>query len=307
MGETKKDILVRVYILYGFMCLFGLAIILKIWYIQNVRGEQLIALADSLTTKTAIIEPSRGNIYSADGSLLATSVPTYDLYMDLQLETITNDVFKSGLDSLAIGLSRILGDKSPNAYKQLLISARKPGPGKRYFPLKKNVTHAQQKKLYELPVFRLGRYKGGLIAEVKNKRVKPFTILADRTIGYKLDGVGSVGIEGAFDQYLKGNTGIRLMQKMSGNVWKPLNDENEIEPLDGNDVITTIDLNLQDVAESELERQLAGHKADKGCAILMEVQTGAIMAIANLERGSDGVYRETYHDGIDGGWLCLSR
>ena len=140
MGETKKDILVRVYILYGFMCLFGLAIILKIWYIQNVRGEQLIALADSLTTKTAIIEPSRGNIYSADGSLLATSVPTYDLYMDLQLETITNDVFKSGLDSLAIGLSRILGDKSPNAYKQLLISARKPGPGKRYFPLKKSTS-----------------------------------------------------------------------------------------------------------------------------------------------------------------------
>ncbi len=298
MGETKKDILVRVYILYGFMCIFGAAIIFKIWFIQNVRGEQLIALADSLTTKTAIIEPARGNIYSADGSLLATSVPTYDLYMDLQLETITNDIFKSGLDSLAIGLSKILGDKSPYAYKQLLIFARKPGPGKRYFPLKKNVTHAQQKKLYELPVFRLGRYKGGLIAEVKNKRVKPFTILADRTIGYKLDGVGAVGIEGAFDQYLKGNTGVRLMQKMSGNVWKPLNDENEIEPLDGNDVITTIDLNLQDVAESELERQLAGHKAEKGCAILMEVQTGAIMAIANLERGSDGNYRETYNFGV---------
>lgn len=297
MGETKKDILVRVYLLYAFMCLFGVAIVGRIWYIQNVRGDELRSLADSLTTRNAIIEPARGNIYSADGSLLATSVPTYDLYLDLQLETITNEVFKAGLDSLALGLSKVLGDKTPYAYKQLLISARKPGPGKRYFPLKKNVTHAQQKKLYELPVFRLGRYKGGLIAEVKNKRLKPFSILADRTIGYKTDS-SSVGIEGAFDSYLKGNTGVRVMQKLSGNVWKPINDENEIEPMDGNDVITTIDVNLQDVAESELERQLRGHKADKGCAILMEVQTGAIMAIANLQMVSEGVYRESYNFGV---------
>lgn len=298
MGETKKDILLRVYVLFGLMCLFGISIVGKIWHTQNVRGEELRAIADSLTTKTTKIEPSRGNIYSADGSLLATSVPTYDLYLDLQVETITKEMFNEGLDSMSLGLSRILGDRSASEYKRLLREARRPGPGKRYYPLKKNVSHAQQQQLYKLPVFRAGRYKGGLIAEVKNKRVKPFAVLADRTIGYKIEGVGAVGIEGSFDEYLKGNTGVRLMQKISGNVWKPLNDENEIEPQDGQDVITTIDLNLQDVAESALERQLNDHKADKGCAILMEVQTGAVLAIANLERVGEDKYRETYNFAI---------
>ncbi len=295
MGETKKDILVRLYVVYALVCVMGLAIVYRIWHIQNVKGGELIALADSLTTKDVVIQPSRGNIYSSDGSLLATSVPTYDLYVDLQLETITNDVFSNGLDSLAQGLSRILGDRGPSEYKALLRDARRPGPGKRYFPLKKNVSHAQLQQLYKLPVFRMGRYKGGLISEVKNKRVKPFTLLAERTIGYKIDGVGGVGIEGSFDDYLKGNTGMRLMQKISGNVWKPLNDENEIEPQDGQDVITTIDLNLQDVAESSLERQLIEHKAEMGCAVLMEVSTGAILAIANLKRDEQGRYKESYN------------
>lgn len=295
MGETKKDILVRLYVVYAFLCVLGVAIVCRIWYVQHVKGSELIALADSLTTKDVVIEPSRGNIYSADGSLLATSVPTYDLYLDLQLETITKQVFDAGLDSLATGLSRILRDRSANDYKSLLREARRPGPGKRYFPLKKNVTHAQLQQLYKLPVFRMGRYKGGLISEVKNKRVKPFALLADRTIGYKIEGVGAVGIEGSFDGYLKGNTGVRLMQKISGNVWKPLNDENEIEPQDGQDVITTIDLNLQDVAESSLERQLIEHKAEMGCAVLMEVSTGAILAIANLKRDEQGRYRESYN------------
>lgn len=295
MGETKKDILVRLYVVYAFLCIMGLAIVYRIWHIQQVKGDELIAIADSLTTKNVIIEPSRGNVYSSDGSLLATSVPSYDLFLDLQLETITNDVFNTGIDSLAIGLSRILRDRSANDYKLLLREARKPGPGKRYYPLKKNVTHAQLQQLYKLPVFRMGRYKGGLISEVKNKRVKPFSLLAERTIGYKIEGVGSVGIEGSFNDYLKGNTGVRLMQKISGNVWKPLNDENEIEPQDGQDVITTIDLNLQDVAESSLEKQLIAHKAEMGCAVLMEVSTGAVLAIANLKRDSQGRYRESYN------------
>ncbi|HMT30396.1 MAG TPA: penicillin-binding protein, partial [Bacteroidia bacterium] len=128
--------------------------------------------------------------------------------------------------------------------------------------------------------------------------VKPFNILAERTIGYKMDGVEPVGIEGAFDKHLKGVSGKRLMQRISGNVWKPLNDENEIDPLDGNDVITTIDLNLQDVAENSLQTQLSLNDAEKGCAILMEVSTGEILAIANLKKGADGFYREEFNFGV---------
>ncbi|MBK6644077.1 MAG: hypothetical protein IPG39_24065 [Bacteroidetes bacterium] len=141
----------------------------------------------------------------------------------------------------------------------------------------------------------MGRYKGGLIADQKNKRIKTNDMLAARTIGYIKEGVEPVGIEGAFDKYLKGREGFRMMQRISGNVWKPLYHENEVEPEEGKDVVTTIDLNLQDVAHHSLETQLMKHNADKGCAILMEVQTGSVLAITNLKRGNDGVYREEFN------------
>jgi cell division protein FtsI (penicillin-binding protein 3) len=296
MGETKKDILLRVYLVYIFICLFGLAIVVKIWHLQYVEGDYWRAKADSLTTKLQNIEPSRGNIYSSDGSLLATSVPIYDLRVDMMTETITKNIFNENVDSLSILLSRLFNDRSPAEYKTALREARHDG--ERYYLLKKNVSYNNYQKVRTFPIFRMGRYKGGLIAEQKNKRVKPFSLLAERTIGYKMDGVEPVGIEGAFDAQLKGTVGMRLMQKISGNVWKPLNDENEIEPRDGNDIVTTIDLNLQDVAENSLYTELSRHDAEKGCAILMEVETGAVMAIANLKKGVDGNYHEEFNFGV---------
>jgi cell division protein FtsI (penicillin-binding protein 3) len=296
MGEAKKDILVRVYLVYFFMCLFGAAIVVRIWHLQQVEGETWRAKADSLTTKLENIEPARGNIFSADGSLLATSVPIYDLRVDMMTESITKDVFNEHVDSLSICLSRLFRDRSSEEYKHALREARKNGY--RYYLLKKNVSYTDLQKVRTFPIFRLGRYKGGLIAEQKNKRVKPFNLLAARTVGYKAEGVEPVGIEGAFDEHLKGTSGMRLVQRLSGGVWKPINDENEIEPRDGNDVITTIDINLQDVAENSLYTQLSSHNADKGCAILMEVATGRVMAIANLKRGSDGSYHEEFNFGV---------
>lgn len=296
MGDTKKDILKRIYLVYLFICFFGAAIIGKIWHLQFVEGPAWRAKADSLTTKLNKIEPSRGNIYTSDGSLLATSVPIYDLRIDILSESITKEIFNNNIDSLAISLSRLFNDKPASEYKRLIRETRHDG--ERYYLLKKGISYKELLAVKKFPIFRMGRYKGGLIPEQKNKRIKPFEYLASRTVGYKMDDVEPVGIEGAFDKQLKGVSGMRLMQKISGNVWKPLNDENEIEPRDGNDVITTIDLNIQDVAQHSLEYHLMQNNAEKGCAILMEVATGEIRAIANLKRGSDGKYREEFNYGI---------
>lgn len=296
MGDTKKDILKRVYLVYLFICIFGAAIVGRIWHLQFVEGDSWRAKADSLTTRLNKIEPARGNIYTSDGSLLATSVPIYDLRVDMLSESITKEIFNNNIDSLSISLSRLFKDRPASEYKLVLREARREGA--RYFLLKKGVSYKELQAVKKFPIFRMGRYKGGLIPEQKNKRVKPFEYLASRTVGYKMDDVEPVGIEGAFDKHLKGVSGMRLMQRISGNVWKPLNDENEIEPRDGNDVITTIDLNIQDVAQHSLENQLMKHNAEKGCAILMEVATGEIRAIANLKRGTDGRYREEFNFGV---------
>ncbi len=299
MAEKKSDILGRGYLVFAGFILFALAIIGRVGYLQLVEGEKWKSKADSLTLSYRTISPLRGNIYASDGSLLATSLPRYDVHLDLMAPGITKDVFKEQLDSLALGLSRTLGDKSKNEYLQLLKQARRDGD--RFFLLKRNVSYAQQKALRTLPIFRLGKNKGGLIIDQLSRREKPFKLLAARTIGYKMSNqeVVPVGIEGAFDTDLKGRTGKRLMQRIAGNVLKPVNSENEIEPLDGSDVVTTIDLNLQDVAENALMQQLQKHDAAMGCAILMEVATGHIKAIANLKRKDDvDTYVEDYNYAI---------
>ena len=296
MKETKKDILWRVYVVYIFICLFGLAIIVQVFRLQFVQGQYWREKADSLTLAYKKIEPARGNIYSADGSLLATSVPVYDVHVDFMSEAVTKQVFSENVDSLAYCLSALFKDNSKDEYKRFLKESRKDG--ERYGLLKKNVSFNQLKELRQFPIFRLGRYKGGLIVEQKSRRERPFRLLAARTIGYNIPGVTPVGLEGSYDKFLKGTSGIRLMQKISGSVWKPLNDDNEVDPKEGNDVITTIDVNIQDVAENSLLTQLQMHNAEAGCAIMMEVATGEIRAIANLKRSSDGSYHEDFNSAI---------
>ncbi len=296
MGENRKSVLIRVYSVYAFMVVFGLAIIIQVCNLQFVQGDYWRAKADSLTTRLLPIEASRGNIYSVDGRLLATSVPIYDLRVDMLADGITREVFATELDSLSICLARLFKDKPAGEYKRILRNAR--SDNNRYFLLKRNVSYRQMTEVRTFPIFRSGRYKGGLIIEQKNRREKPFRLLAERTIGYSRDGIQPIGIEGAFDEDLKGEKGLRLMQRIAGNVWKPVSDEYQIDPHDGNDAVTTIDINIQDVAENSLYTQLSQHNADKGCAILMEVATGEIRAIANLQRTKDGGYYEDYNFAI---------
>ena len=293
--EVKKDIMWRIYFSFLFICLFGIAIIVQICRIQFVQGTYWKEKADSLTTAYKDIDASRGNFFADDKSLLATSVPIYDVRMDLQTDGLTNDMFSENVDSLSEALSDLFHDRSKPQYKQDLKQAR--SDGERYYLIQRNVHFPELQKLKQFPLFRLGRYKGGLLVENRNVRELPFRLLAERTIGYQRE-VKPVGIEAAFDKQLKGISGKRLMQKISGGIWIPINDKDEIEPKDGNDVVTTIDVDIQDVAEHALEEHLRKHNADHGCAVLMEVATGEIKAIANLSVTADGNYIEDFNYAI---------
>ncbi|GAB4249090.1 MAG: penicillin-binding protein [Vicingaceae bacterium] len=296
MSNDKKDILRRVYIVYGLLLLFGVAVFFQAFNVQVVQGKDWKQKAENLTLKYKNIEAVRGNIYSSDGSLLATSVPIYEVRFDPNVESLTDEIFYKEIDSLSLMLSSLFKDKSKYDYKKELVNARKKGS--RYHLIKRNVKYTDLKKIKRFPIFRRGKYKGGLVYIQKNKRVRPFKILAARTIGYEREGIKPVGLEGAYSAYLKGVNGKRLMQKIAGGIWMPINDENEIEPIDGSDIYTTIDVNVQDVAENALLTQLEMHQADHGCVVLMEVATGEIKAIANLKRTSNGDYYESYNYSI---------
>lgn len=291
--NVKRAILWRVYLAFFAVCLFGILIVVYAFKIQFVEGAAWRKMAEELTTDFQTIEAVRGNIYSDDGSLLATSVPIYELRMDMKAGGLTNQDFNEGIDSLAWYFATTFKDKSKSQYLLEFKKARKDG--RRYFLLKRRLGFKQVKEMRTWPLLRKGQHKGGLIVIEKDQRQRPFQILAYRTIGYKVEGVAPVGLEGAYDEILGGVSGKRLMQKVAGGVWIPVNDENEIEPKNGKDIYTTIDINLQDVAEDALYEALVNNDALNGTAVLMEVETGHIKAIANLSRKSEGVYEEEYN------------
>lgn len=296
MTEIKKDIAWRIYTVYLVVCLFGFLILGKAISIQLLEGDELMQKVESNTLVDKSIEAVRGNIYAVDGSLLATSIPIYEVRFDPNADAISDELFSEKVDSLAYCLSKLFQDRSMASYRKELIDAR--NKGERYHLIRRNVKFTQLKKIKQFPLFRRGQYKGGFIFIQRNKRERPFKILAARTIGYEREGISPVGLEGAYSKVLSGVDGQRLMQKIAGGVWMPLNDENEIEPEDGMDIYSSIDVNLQDVAESALLKQLEKHQADHGSVILMEVKTGAIRAIANLKKNTNGTYYEGYNYAI---------
>ncbi|MGB0402932.1 MAG: penicillin-binding protein [Salibacteraceae bacterium] len=290
---SSKNTIRRIYVVYFCLLALGLAIFSKASYIIFAEGSKWEQKALDHTLKYRKIDAIRGNIYATDGSLLATSIPKYEVRFDCNADAITDKIFFDNLDSLSISLAQVLSKKSAGEWKDELISAR--NGGERYHFIAKKVSYTQLKKIRKFPLFNKGKYKGGFIYIQKNRREKPFQVLASRTIGYNRDNVKPVGLEGAYNKELSGVSGMRLMQKIAGGVWMPVNDDNEIEPKDGADIVTTLDMNIQDVAENALLEQLSKQEADHGCVVLMEVKTGEIKAIANLTRGKDGVYRERYN------------
>ncbi len=293
--NVKKDIVWRVVLVYFIFLAFGLVVIGRIVYLQVFEKKAWTEKAQKMTLKDIEIEPNRGNIYSSNGKLLAGSVPHYEIRMDMAARGLTDKDFNHGVDSLSICLTRLFGDKSREAYRNELLHARRNA--ERFHLLQRRASYNEMKALQEFPIFRNGKNNGGLICVQDNIRFQPHGSLASRTIGYisKGEAGNTVGIEGAFDDYLKGIKGIRLMQKVSGGVWVPIHDGNEVDPKDGMDIITTIDIDLQDLAEQALYRQLVANNAHHGSAVVMEVATGEIKAIANLERDEYGNYGEDYN------------
>jgi len=292
--SLKRDILIRTSLVYLGVLLIGLLILGKALHLQLFEKEKW-AREENSTIRHEVIEPNRGNIYSADGRLLAVSIPHYEIRMDFRSESFTREIFDAGVDELSKSLSNLFGDRHWTTYKRNLVRAREDGD--RYYLVKRDVTYTQLQKVKQFPIFRLGRYAGGVQYVQENKRERPYDPLAARTVGYIMADINRsvVGIEGAYDKELKGVEGYMLKRKIRGDDWIPITDANEIEPEDGQDVVTTIDLDLQDVAENALKTQLMQNGADHGTVVLMEVQTGKVRAIANLSREEDGNYSEKYN------------
>ena len=280
----NRESLIRLYSVYFLVLFMGLGIVIQIFYLQIFKGEQLKSDANKQIFISKKVMAPRGNIYASNEqkTSLALSVPRYKVFVDLV--TIREKDFMENISDLSDSLSVLLARKTSNEWKSELEDQRLDS--NRYFFIARGLRNDQIERLRKFPIFNLGKYRGGCIILKSNQRVKPYGMLANRTVGYAVENDGKksilVGIEGAFNEYLKGQNGQMLMEKIRGNEWKPVDDELSIEPVPGSDVYTSIDVNIQDVAESALLKQLREQKAQKGCAVLMEVKTGFVKAIANL-------------------------
>jgi cell division protein FtsI (penicillin-binding protein 3) len=295
---VRDDIVWRSGIVY--FTFIGLAVILliRILILQYVQHSKWANMSEKYVYKTAEMPANRGDILANDGRLLASSVPYYTIYMDTRSSGMSPSTWAGGINGLSAGLARLLGERSASGWKNAISEARKRGD--RYFLIKRKVNYETLKQLKELPIFREGQYKGGLLAQAENRRILPNSDLASRTIGYlNLGSEGNVvGVEGAFDKELAGKNGVSVKQRLTGGDWITVENTNSVESKDGNNVVTTLDIDLQDVASNALLNQLRKHNAHHGCAVLMEVETGDIKAIVNLELGSDGDYHEEYNYAI---------
>ncbi|HET7360965.1 MAG TPA: penicillin-binding protein [Salinimicrobium sp.] len=291
MATTEKHILNRMYFMAGCMLLFAIAVGLKLLEIQFVEGDKYRQLAEKRTYKNFTIPANRGNLYGANGNLLATSVPEYDIRWDAV--TVTDENFEKNISALADSLSSLLG-KSSSYYAQRLRKAR--ANKHRYFLIARGLGYSEYMRIKNFPLFRLGAYTGGIIVEQRTVREHPLGKIAERTVGYeRKDENGHytrVGLEGAYGPYLRGRPGRRLKQRIANGQWKPISDNNEVEPQDGYDLISTIEVNIQDIAHHALLEQLEKYKADHGTVVVMETATGEIKAISNLGRTSEGNYFE---------------
>ena len=285
----KSRINFRVVTLYLFICVIALIVVSKILIIQKIDQE----VTSVNLPKLFKIKASRGNIFSDDGSLLAISMPLYNIYMDLSV--IEKNTFSSEIESLSIALSDLFNDKSAKEYEKYLRDSRARKKNK-YVKLKNKVTHNELNLLKDFPILNLGKYKGGLIVEERPNRENPFGLLAKRTVGLLRES-NPIGIERAYNKTLSGKDGWQLKQRISKNFWRNQDSELNSIPKSGNDIVTTINVDIQDVTENALKRSLKFHDADWGTVVVMEVNTGNVKAIANL-KNNDGAFDEYYNYAI---------
>lgn len=286
----KNDNIISYRLAFVVVCVvaFSFAIAIKLFNIQWVGGDYYRNLAKQRTVKNFEIPANKGNIYSSDGSLLATSIPEYTIRFDAV--TPSDENFEKYYVGLSDSLAKLVG-KSSGEFQRDLRKAK--NTKNRYFLVAKKLTFTEYMRVKQFPLFKLGANKGGIIAEQQTVRKHPVGLIANRTIGYERDGNQGKGLEYAFRKYLNGTNGHHWMQKIAKNQWKPISDINELDPVDGYDVISTIDVFIQDIAHHALLKQLEFYKADHGCVVVMETNTGYIKAISNLGKSEDGSYFET--------------
>lgn len=295
--NIKKSILIRVRIAFLAVLVFAVCVGAKVGHIQVAEGEKWRKMSEDIMFDFRKVPATRGNIYSDNGSLLATSLPFYKVAIDPTLAS--KEIFNSGVDSLSMHLAGYFKDRSASEYKELLKDAR--ATGKQYVVLnRKKINYQAKKEMSTWPIFRDGRYRGGAIFEKLDVRYRPFTNLSQRTIGYVNEEGQGVGLEFSFDKALGGQDGEALFQKIAGGTWKPVFDGTNVKATDGLDIQTTIDINLQDVAETSLYRHMLQHDADEGTVVVMEVETGHIKAISNLTRGTGNTYHEKFNHAVGG-------
>jgi cell division protein FtsI (penicillin-binding protein 3) len=290
--EVKRDILWRVYLCFFGMVAISLFVLGKAFYIQHVQGAYWRGLSDSLHQKFQELDAERGTIYSEDTSMISTSVPYFNIYIDFGADGLrekNGKRFRENLDSLSGCLANLFRDRSAASYRKELLQGYRNDD--RYFLLQSNLCFDQYKKLREFPLVRQGRNKSGFIAEATDKRLNPFGMLANRTIGLARANAQNVGLERTYDSLLKGESGKRLVRYIAGGTYVPV-EGYEIESENGKDIVTTLDINIQDIAENALLNGLRDNEADHGTCIVMEVATGKIKAVANLGRQPDGSYWE---------------
>ncbi|MDP9230722.1 MAG: transpeptidase family protein [Bacteroidota bacterium] len=293
--EIKRDILWRVYLSFLGIVVLSFLVLGRAFYIQEFEGKYWRSMSDSLHQRIMPLDAERGMIYSEDGQMLSTSLPTFDIYIDFAADGLrekNGKRFKENVDSFSIAMANFFGDKTKAEYKRDLQIAFKNK--ERYYLLKKKLSFEQFKVFREFPLARLGRNRSGVIPEVKSIRLNPYGLLANRTIGLSRDNAQNIGLERTYDPLLKGATGQRLVRFIAGGAAVPV-EGYEIEPENGKDIISTIDVNIQDITENALMKMLLQSESEYGTCIVMETKTGKIKALANLGRRPDGSYWEDYN------------
>jgi cell division protein FtsI (penicillin-binding protein 3) len=287
--NIKKSILLRVRVAFIAVALFAIAVVAKISHIQFAEGKKWAEMGERISFDYKRVKATRGNIYSDNGSLLATSLPFYKIAFDATLPK--EEIFKKGVDSLAWHMAAFFKDKSQKDYKRMLIDAR--ASGKQYIVIsRQNIDYQDKKIMMKWPIFREGRLRGGAIFEKIDVRYNPFSNLSRRTVGFINEDEKGAGLEYSFNRHLGGQDGYAYYQKIAGGIWKPIFDANNVKAVNGLDLQTTIDINLQDVSETALHNAMLKHDADDGLVVVMEVKTGEVKAISNLSRDGAGNFRE---------------
>jgi cell division protein FtsI (penicillin-binding protein 3) len=296
--DIKKDILWRVYLCFLGIILLGAVVLGRAFYLQQVEGAYWKSMGDSLHLKYVPLVAERGTIFSEDGNMLSTSIPIFDVYIDFGADGLrekNGKRFRENADTLSSCLATLFRDKTKEAYLSEIQMAYKNID--RYYTLKKKISFLEYEQLREFPLVKLGRNKSGFMIDPRDKRINPYALLANRTIGLSRDNAKlNVGLEQSYDSLLRGRTGQRLMRYIAG-AYMPVEGA-EVEPENGKDIITTLDTYIQDITESALMKMMMDNNSQHGTAIVMETATGKIKAIANLGKQSNGTYVEDLNYGI---------